>query len=355
VCYVPIPFRDGCKITVEGNGVRFYQINLIKLPSAEGVSSFTDRPAPDVEAGLAHAAHLWTHPGDYEEKELAGADLARYEVEGLENSAHQYALRAGPATIRSLEIIPAKGTEEAWRQARLRLVWDHDEAADAGVDLPLGWGFGAVEGSSPYQSLLLGQNGTHWYNRFPMPYHEQAVLRIDTSRPLRGTLQVRTVQGIAPAAAYLRASLRDAIPTRAKQDFSWLSEKGRGHFAGVLLITEGMAKLPYWLEGDDRFHVDGRLVIHGTGTEDYFNCGWYALKGRLDGPCCYPLHGFPIYRSLGQSWQVAAYRWHLSDPVPFSQSISAGIEHGGENDVSADYHAAVFWYSERPGPFRTAG
>jgi hypothetical protein len=188
-----------------------------------------------------------------------------------------------------------------------------------------------------------------------MPYVRQAVLRIDTSRPLRGIVQVRTVQGIAPASAYFRAAYRDAIPTRAKQDFSWLSEKGRGHFAGVLLITEGKAKLPYWLEGDDRFHVDGRLVIHGTGTEDYFNCGWYALKGRLDGPCNYPLHGFPVYRGRGQSWQVAAYRWHLSDPVPFSQSISAEIEHGGENDVSADYRAAVFWYSERPGPFRSAG
>ena len=30
--------------------------------------------------------------------------------------------------------------------------------------------------------------------------------------------------------------------------------------------------------------------------------------------------------------------------------IDAGIEHGGENDVNARYRAAVFWYSDRPGP-----
>jgi len=38
--------------------------------------------------------------------------------------------------------------------------------------------------------------------------------------------------------------------------------------------------------------------------------------------------------------------------VPYSRSIVAGIEHGGENNVSADYRAAVFWYSERPGARR---
>ena len=157
VSYVPIPFRNGCKILVEGLGVRFYQIDLIKLPTGADVTSFTEQPGPEARAELARAAALWAQPGDYESRELAGADVAHYEVEGLASSTHQYALRAGPATIRSLEIIPAAGTEDAWRAARLRMVWDHDEAANAGVDLPLGLAFGRVEGSGPYQSLLVGR------------------------------------------------------------------------------------------------------------------------------------------------------------------------------------------------------
>ena len=99
-------------------------------------------------------------------------------------------------------------------------------------------------------------------------------------------------------------------------------------------MTEGKAKLPFWLEGDDRFTIDGQLAIHGTGSEDYFNCGWYALEGRLDRPAAYPLHGFPVYRNRDGTWQAAAYRWHLADPVTFSRSIDAGIEHGGENTTS---------------------
>ena len=162
------------------------------------------------------------------------------------------------------------------------MVWDHDEAADAGVDLPLGQAFGLVEGAGPYQSLLVGQRDGAWYNRFPMPYHRQAIVRIDTEKPLKGTIRVRTLRGVAPDAAFFHSVQRQSIPTRTGEDFTWLKEEGRGHFAGVLLMTEGKAKLPYWLEGDDRFKVDGRLAIHGTGTEDYFNCGWYALQGRLD-------------------------------------------------------------------------
>ena len=355
VSYVPIPFRSGCKVVVEGQGVRFYQINLVALPAESTLRSFTATPEPEHLAELARAARTWARSGedDYEKTDLAGADFARYEIEGLSNSAHLYTLRAGPATVRSLEILPAPGTEDAWRAARLRMVWDHDEAGDAGVDLPLGLAFGVVDAERPYQSLLLGQKAGRWFSRFPMPYHRQAIVRIDTPKPLKGTMVVRTTRGVAPDAGYFHAALREAVPTRPKEDFTWLQETGRGHFAGVLLMTEGKAKLPFWLEGDDRFTIDSRLAIHGTGSEDYFNCGWYALEGRLDRPAAYPLHGFPIYRGHEGTWQATAYRWHLSDPVTFSRSINAGIEHGGENDTPANYRAAVFWYSERPDSWRT--
>jgi hypothetical protein len=352
VSYVPIPFRGGCKIVVQGQGVRFYQINLLRLPPGSEVQSFSERQGPEVAAGLARAGALWAHPGEYEARELAGADLSRYDVEGLAQSDHQYALRAGPATVRSLEVSPADGTDDAWKVARLRIAWDCDETADSGVDIPLGLAFGLVPGAQEYQSLLLGQRDGTWYNRFPMPYRRQAIIRIDTDKPLKGTIQVRSVRGNDAEAGYFRAALREATPTKPREDFSWLKELGHGHFAGVLLMTEGKARLPFWLEGDDRFTIDGRLAIHGTGTEDYFNCGWYALPGRLDRPACYPVHGFPVYRNQGGTWKAAAYRWHLSDPVTFSRSIEAGIEHGGENTVDADYKAAVFWYTERPGPGR---
>ncbi len=355
VSYVQIPFRDGCKIAVEGLGVRFYQISLIKLPAGTRVRSFTEEPAADVRDQLARAAALWTRLDDYEASELSSADLASYKVQGLASSSHQYALRSGPATVRSINLVPKPGTEDAWRAARLRIFWDEDDAeGSAGVDLPLGLFFGCAPGAAPYQSLLVGQGRDGWYNRFPMPYRRQAVVRIDAARPLAGALIVRTMPEVAADAGEFRASRREAVPTVAGQAFTWLRERGRGHYAGVLLVTEGKAKLPYWLEGDDHFTVDGRLAIHGTWTEDYFNCGWYALGGRLDRPATYAVHGFHIYRNRGETWEAAAYRWHVADPVPFAHSIDAGIEHGGENTFPASYRAAVFWYSERQAPVPAA-
>lgn len=354
VSYVPIPFRDGCKVVVQGRGVRFYQINIARLPAAGGLATFADAPDASVKASLDRAVRAWSDPSGYQERELAAADDAKYELEGLSNSAHHFALRAGPATVRSIEIRPAPGSEDAWRSARLRIVWDHDETPEAGVDLPIGYAFGTIDGAGPYRSLLVGQTEGTWYNRFPMPYRRQAILRVDTAKPIKGSIVVRSTKGVASDAGYFRATFRESLPTRPKEDFAWLTEDGHGHFAGVFLVTEGKAKLPFWLEGDDRFTVDGRLAIHGTGSEDYFNCGWYALEGRLNGPASYPAHGFPVYRRKGEGWQAAAYRWHPGDPVPFGRSIVAGIEHGGENDFAADYRAAVFWYSTRPGPWKIA-
>jgi hypothetical protein len=352
VSYVPIAFQKGCKVVVQGRGVRPYQIDLLRLPADARVSSFSEQPSPDDETALKRAVAIWSDTGSYETRELAGADVARYELEGLGNSVHEYALRPGPAVIRSLEVAPAENTEKAWKKARLRIAWDTDLIESAAVDMPLGLFFGCIEGADSYQSMLVGQRAGTWYNRFPMPYHRQTLLQIATDEPLKGTLVVRTVREVPTDAAFFHAGFRAADLTRPKEDFNWLSDEGRGHFAGVLLLTEGKAKLLTWLEGDDRFKIDGRLAIHGTGSEGYFNCGWYAVPGRLDRPACYPLHGFPVFRQQGETWQAAAYRWHLGDPVPYARTIMAGIEYGGENSTAASYRAAVFWYSQRPGPLQ---
>jgi hypothetical protein len=349
VAYVPIPFRNGCKVVVESQGVRFYQIGILGLPDATGVESFIAEPQGAVLDDLRKAQSLWSSLAGYEAEALADMPVATYAVEGLARSEQAFVLPAGPATIRSIELEPAPGTEDGWRSARLRLVWDQDADGEAGVDLPVDYAFGALPHAIGFSSLLIGQNGGSWYNRFPMPYRRQASLRIDAEKPIKGTIRIHYRKGVEADAGYLRASFREAIPARAKEDFVWLEEEGRGHFAGVLMSTSGRAKLPYWLEGDDRFVIDGKLAIHGTGSEDFFNCGWYALPGRLNGPAAFPSHGFPIYRSPeDETWQAAAYRWNLADPVPFSRSIKASIEHGGENQFEADYRAGVFWYSPNP-------
>ncbi len=144
----------------------------------------------------------------------------------------------------------------------------------------------------------------------------------------------------------MHAAYHEELPVADDRCFTFLRREGRGHYVGTYLVTQGTTdrRLPLWLEGDDRFTVDGRLAIHGTGSEDYFNCGWYAVDGRLNGPGAFPLHGFPVYRLVDKQNQAVAFRWHVTDPVYYAKSLVAEMEHGGDNRQAADYRAAAFWY-----------
>ncbi len=46
--------------------------------------------------------------------------------------------------------------------------------------------------------------------------------------------------------------------------------------------------------------------------------------------------------------RVAAYRWHLLDPVRFRDSVRVELEHGHANEVLADYATTAYWYQTEP-------
>ena len=102
-----------------------------------------------------------------------------------------------------------------------------------------------------------------------------------------------------------------------------------------------------FFEGDDSTSIDGSFRLHGTGSEDYFNGGWYAMMDRWDDKMSLPLHG-----SLGYSLpfcRTGGYRLYLSDKLSFEKSFFHSIEHGPvENDFPADYTSLGLYYSDSP-------
>ena len=345
VFYVPIAFREGCKVVVEGEDEEawLYQINMLSLPDGSEIEPFQADPAPETASELERARSFWSEPAAYESKILAELPTAIYKLDGVGNSEHVFILPPGPATIRSIELEPTEATADAWRSARLRLVWDQGAGGEPAVDLPVAFAFGTLADTIPFSSLLVGQRDGTWYNRFPMPYRNQAVLRVNATQPIRGTFQVRFEKGIPDHAGYLRADFREAPTTRPNEVFNWLDERGRGHFAGVLMSSRGQANPPFRLEWVDRFQIDGNEASNSLHRD------WSALGGRLDGPVASPSRGFPIHRiSEEGAWRAAAYHWRVADPVPFATSIEAGVERGGGNALEANHRASVFWYSNEP-------
>ena len=51
----------------------------------------------------------------------------------------------------------------------------------------------------------------------------------------------------------------------------------------------------------------------------------------------------------GNHWgKVCVYRYHIVDPVPFTKSLRASIEHGHANDRSDDWSSTAYWYQTEP-------
>src|SRR5439155_9357166 len=128
---------------------------------------------------------------------------------------------------------------------------------------------------------------------------------------------------------------------------------------GVTLQAQGMVSgtTPFF-EGDDEAVIDGELAAHGTGSEDFFNGGWYDVPGRWDRRLSFPLSGCLDYRKpLARS---GAYRFFLGDACAYRKSLRLTIEHAPEgNKTPADYVGVTYFYSEGPPdpqePLPTAG
>jgi hypothetical protein len=173
-----------------------------------------------------------------------------------------------------------------------------------------------------------------------------------------------------PSPLRFHAQWRREYPTRMGLPYRVLEAKGAGHFAGMHLW---MQKSGWWLdpaqmlrrvqetgsplsavfpetagmgmlEGWESIYVDGEASasIPGTGNEDYFNSGFYFSKGPYSAP-----HWGCTVRSYLTS-RCAAYRFHVTDPIPFRQSIVVDMDHGYANQVETDYSSVAYWYQTEP-------
>jgi len=199
------------------------------------------------------------------------------------------------------------------------------------------WGFSPRRRpEARFESLLLGviSNGL-CYTHFPMPHRRSLVIRM-AARQTPVNIGVETVYapGLgAESYCYFNARrIRDR--TEAERDIELLRTAGAGHYVGAILELANQT-----MEGDDRFFVDGEPfppAWHGTGTEDYFRCGWYFFGGAL----CRPLYGL-----LDNAQPRIAYRFHLADRVNYTRSVVIGFEHGHRNKYIGPYSGTVFYYS----------
>ncbi|MFB9909541.1 glycoside hydrolase family 172 protein [Allokutzneria oryzae] len=245
--------------------------------------------------------------------------------------------------------------------ARLRITFDGRTTVDA----PIGEFFGSGLGEYDVRSLMFSMDATRdgWYTSWwPMPFAERAVVEIVNGSGVRipdATVDVtwaadRSVTDrLRPngSLGYFNATHRRG-PTEHTKDWIFVDTPGRGVFYGVTHSMRGRtplnAEIPrFYLEGDERVYADGLLtpVQYGTGTEDFYESGWYFRTGTYG----MPLAGYPAHEEGKAGCRfdcTGAYRLMLPDAVTFHTGLRFGIEHGPLADIAADYSSTAYWYGQ---------
>jgi hypothetical protein len=231
---------------------------------------------------------------------------------------------------------------------RLRVTFDGRRT----VDSPVGEFFGSGFAVAPVRALFSGVDpAAHSYTAWwPMPYRHGATVELYNGSPLAvnaGDAQVTSAHGSVTRWGYFRTQSR-AGATKPGKDWTYLQATGQGKFVGVSADMRGPASRAF-LEGDERVYTDGSRSpqIHGTGTEDFYQSGWYFNRDTYT----QPFNGDPAHLTAttgcaAGSDCTGAYRLMIGDAVPYGSAITFGIEHGPGDDVAADYSTTAFSYGQ---------
>ncbi|MFH0756722.1 MAG: glycoside hydrolase family 172 protein [Bacteroidota bacterium] len=357
-CYLPIPFQKSCRIVCRGKKMQFHQIQYKLYASSTQVKSFSPNLTDEEKDILKCATNQWSLPGKdisnfYEKNTLLTKSGSATLAPGKSLCIFDY---TKPGRILGIELSPAAVYEGTEKQLDLKITWDRE--SEPGVFLPVHDFFGYAFGSPSMQSLLLGSQGDLNYCYFPMPFDERVKIELvyrrrnEDQAPLNMDYKIyysEKPRNKETEGKFYAQWNRDIDPETGKPH-TFLERKGKGHYVGTILQAQGLKSgMTLFFEGDDFTSVDGKAIMYGTGSEDYFNGGWYAFIDTWDTKMSLPLHGALDY-SLPMC-RTGGYRLFLTDKISFTKEISHTIEHGpAGNAFPVDYTSVALYYCDSPNP-----
>lgn len=354
-CYLPVPFARSCKIVYRGKKTQFHQIQYKLFTEKVDVKPFSLTLNGEEQATLKKISTLWNKkPKVFQDFYPQAALSSDKQVELKPGTSITLLNSMLGGRILGIEIEPASAFEGIYKHINLKINWDGESIP--AVNCPLVDFFGYAFGQSSMQSLMIGTQNNKNYCYLPMPYDRSAKV----------VLSYLTIQGSDHPVIKFRARILYLNEKRRNKEGKLYAQwnkvikstpgkphvfadiKGKGHYIGTILQAQGLNPgMTYFFEGDDSTRIDGEMRLHGTGSEDYFNGGWYALMDRWDGAMSLPLHG-----ALGYSLpfcRTGGYRFYLSDKLSFTNSFYHTIEHGPTgNAFPVDYTSLGFYYADRP-------
>jgi hypothetical protein len=367
--YVPLPFARSLRITATNGSNYYYNIDFHSLPQDRVVTSWTGTE------DLSSARSVWAAAGV--DPKPAAANETPDQAFDLAPGATQVLFDGdGPSELTSIEMnLPglvalsgdgdAGATDAAAGDAAgvltsdsldtlwMSIGWD-DELLPS-VLAPVGslFALGNLRPSASGGLMAGARSDGTLYLYFPMPFAKHAHVEI-ANRGTKAVVGATARIGSRPfpyafdTVGTFATAYRDG-PSSAGADLTLLETSGSGKVVGVVLSESRAACgqqciMRVYLEGDERVLVDGARtpVVLGTGTEDFFNGGFYFING----PFGLPTHGNVAHDAASAVDATSAYRFFVSDPIPFRDHVRLSLQHGPADDVDVQAATLVYYYRQ---------
>ncbi|MGI6461279.1 MAG: glycoside hydrolase family 172 protein [Candidatus Hydrogenedentales bacterium] len=254
-----------------------------------------------------------------------------------------------------------------YRLMILRFYWDDE--TEPSVEVPVGdffaagWGMGKEPRITSLAVCINPRSGFNSY--WQMPFRKSCRVTMENLGEKRATVYYQidySLEDVPADTPYFHAQFRRVNPLPDKEVYTIVDGiRGHGHFVGTYL-AHGANSPGWWGEGEIKFFIDGDgefPTICGTGEEDYF-CGSYGYSERqADGVYSYesftsPYTGFHHIPHDGPQRRFGQYRWHITDPVRFTQDLRVTIQSLGWQSegrylpLQDDLASVAYWYQLEP-------
>jgi hypothetical protein len=355
-CYVPIPYEKSLIILYKGKNLRFHQTQYRSLTEKEKMKSFSIDMFDNYQDILDKIAAVWSKqisPLDSYGVNLKTKKISLTLRTGVEENIFE--LNKGGRIV-GIELGAGSDLQQAYRKVMLTARWDNE--AKKALDLPLHDFFGFAFGKPAMQSIILGSDKTKLYSYLPMPFDSSAEVKLkydklNVNDPdellLSGTIYYTDNNRDAKNEGKLYAQSGRAYEAPQAVPHLIADVRGKGHYIGTILTAQGLEDgHTLFFEGDDIATIDGKMCLHGTGSEDYFNGGYYAILDKWDRGVSLPIHGSLEYVQMTS--RTGGYRFYLTDKLNFERSFNLTIEHQPDDktNVRTDYTSIGLFYSEKP-------
>ena len=359
--YLPLPFSENCKITLENDSIMisperrspsiYYNICARLYEEGTRLVSFKKEMLSDDSLSIAACASSLGRT-DVPEPQHALKDS----VSGIYSpgEACRFTIDRGPGAIAGLSVrINAVDTASALRHTFIIISFDGQET----INIPAGNFFGTGYSYNRYRTHFsgVGPDGT-MYSSWLMPFRDSCHVSILNSTV--DTMQITAGLTTVPyswnkSSMYFGATWHEykAIETAGSEstggtgrhiDLNIATLYGKGIYAGDAVTVFNSADA-WWGEGDEKIYVDDEIFpsSFGTGTEDYFGYAWCRPE-----PFSHALIAQPAGNGNFHPGMTVNMRYRVLDAIPFVDSIKADIELWHWVNTVIDYGITAYYYLE---------